>query len=357
MLGVLAAIAITVVHGHCVQCDHPYRLGEMQFLSRTNGWAAAFYSVVSNEHVSFYGALLHTADGGNHWTQVPDIGTYGVDVVPAFSFIDAKRGWASWSVASDPMDHLIRTRDGGRTWRNLGAPGYLVHLQFFTAQQGVAVESTAEKPLFRSTTNGGAAWEQQPLELDFPSLFQFLNPNVGWIAGDARGSDVFHPRVLYTSDGGRSWLASSMPAGVVGTPRDMFFIDERKGWLILWNGSRQQFNTLLQSVDGGKSWQVDPHSEFHRPDRLLDAVRFLSPRTGFVFVTDGDILSENESEKSGAVFWTSDGGETWQQQPLPSPVQSCTTVGSEIWCGSGMDLMKVSADRPSRPTSATAAPD
>ena len=349
-------MVVAVVHGHCVHCLLTYKLGTLQFLSRTDGWATGF-KITSNGHVSQDSALLHTIDGGKHWRQVPDIRTYGVDVEPAFWFLDANTGWVAWSTSWDAEDHFIRTADGGRSWRKLHAPGYLVHLQFFNARHGVAVESTGEKPLFRSTANGGATWRQQPVDVDFPSLFQFLNPNVGWIVGDAPGSHDYHPRVLYTSDGGRSWLTSSIPANVVGTPRDIFFLDDRRGWLILWDDGPQHLNTLLRSVDGGKSWQVDPHPEFRRPDRQLDQVRFLSARAGFVFATEGDILSENEAAKEGALFWTSDGGETWHRQPLPSPVQSCTMVGSEIWCGAGMDLLKVSPSLAAHPTRAAAAPD
>ena len=131
-----------------------------------------------------------------------------------------------------------------------------------------------------------------------------------------------------------------MPDGVRGDVHDMYFVDHTHGWLVVWNGGRRDINTLLKSIDGGKSWQVDSHPEFQRSDRQLDAVRFLSPRIGFVFVTNGDILSESDVGKSAAVLWTSDGGATWQQQPLPSSVQSCTIVENEIWCGSRIDLMK-----------------
>jgi photosystem II stability/assembly factor-like uncharacterized protein len=101
------------------------------------------------------------------------------------------------------------------------------------------------------------------------------------------------------------------------------------GWLILWNGIPAHTNTLLRTLDGAHSWQQVPMSH-----QQLDAVRFLSERTGFVFITDGD---------AGAVLSTADGGETWQRQSLPSPIQSCTIVEDEIWCGSGMDLVKVKA--------------
>src|SRR5256885_15350959 len=124
MQALLAAIAIAVVHGHCVHCVRPYKLAEMQFVSRTSGWAVGSVDYVTDEHVSIYGTLLHTLDGGKHWREVPDVETYGIDTGPSFSFIDANVGWVSWPVASTAQDHLIRTRDGGRGRRNGPAPRY-----------------------------------------------------------------------------------------------------------------------------------------------------------------------------------------------------------------------------------------
>jgi photosystem II stability/assembly factor-like uncharacterized protein len=320
-----AAIAIAVVHGHCVHCLRPYKLGEMQFVGPANGWATAYYTAVSDGHVSQYTALVHTLDGGKHWRPVPDIETYQIE--PAFWFLDSKIGWVTWPEVVRE-DYLIRTRDGGRTWRNLRAPGFRVHLRFFTERSGVGAESTSEGALFCSTTNGGIKWREQPVDLVYPDVFQFLNANIGWLGGVAPHSDdVFRPRILYTLDGGRTWSHSSMPAGIQGDPHDMFFVDQMHGWLILWNGIPTHTNTLLRTVDGGQSWQQVPMSH-----QQLDAVRFLSDRTGFVFVADGD---------TGAVLSTTDGGETWQRQSLPSPIQSCTIVEDEIWCGAGMDLVKV----------------
>jgi photosystem II stability/assembly factor-like uncharacterized protein len=325
MQGLLAAIAIAVVHGHCVHCLRPYKLGETQFVGRTNGWATGFYVAVTGGHVSQYTALVHTLDGGKHWRPLPDIETYQIE--PAFWFLDSKTGWVTWPEVVRE-DHLIRTGDGGHTWRDLHAPGYRVHLRFFDERRGVATESTSGGALFCSTTDGGITWQKQQVDLVYPDVLQFLNANVGWLGGVVPHSDdVFRPRILYTLDGGRSWSHSSMPDGVQGDPHDMFFVDSTHGWLILWNGISTHTNTLLRTVDGGQSWQQVPMSH-----QQLDAVRFLSEGIGFVFVTDGD---------AAAVLSTTDGGETWQRQSLPSPIQSCTIVEDEVWCGAGMDLVKV----------------
>src|SRR5689334_25257676 len=101
----LAAIVAAVVHGHCLGCSYPYKLDQLQFVSRTEGWASAFEVVVSHDHVSQYGALLHTTDGGKTWRPVPGVETYGVEVDPAFWFVDAKNGWVTWPTTSEPLEH------------------------------------------------------------------------------------------------------------------------------------------------------------------------------------------------------------------------------------------------------------
>jgi photosystem II stability/assembly factor-like uncharacterized protein len=310
----LAAVVAAVVHGHCVGCPGRYRLDELQFVSRTEGWATAFSISVFNQHVSQDSGLLHTTDGGRHWTAVPDVETYGVEVEPAFWFVDADHGWVTWPTTNDPMEHFMRTRDGGRTWRKIRSPGYyLVHVQFFDQQAGVAIESDMNGPVFHRSSDGGATWSHQRLDLDFPSLMQFASATMGWIAGDTRPANDFVPRVLRTIDGGEHWQAGAIPASVRGTPRDMFFAGDGNGWLILWNGGPNNRNTLLRTTDGGATWQVLP-----LPAPQLDAVH-----GGFVFAGKKIFRDGKQAGR------------------LPSPVQSCTSVGDEIWCSSGMDLLKI----------------
>ena len=314
------ALDMQVVRGTCVRCTRPFRLSRLQFVSPTNGWATGF--------VSEYSVLLHTTDGGKHWREVPDIETDGVNVEPAFWFLDAKSGWVGWP---DVVvgDHLIRTGDGGRTWRNLHARQYWVDLQFFNGRLGVGTASTPQAAQFCTTSNGGADWHEQTVDLVYPSELQFVDTMDGWIAGAVHEGNNLRPRVLYTADGGGSWRTSSMPAGILGSPRDMFFADGMHGWLILWNG--RDLQTLLRTNDGARTWQEV--TALRRPARQLDAVRFFSGREGLVFARD---------EESGATafFRTEDGGDTWLPAQLPAAVQSCTSVGSEIWCAAGIDILK-----------------
>jgi photosystem II stability/assembly factor-like uncharacterized protein len=80
-------------------------LTAVSFADAKNGWA-----------VGHWGAILHTADGGEHWTvQRTDM----AEDRPLFSvhFFDANEGIAVglWSL-------VLKTRDGGKTWAPLDLP-------------------------------------------------------------------------------------------------------------------------------------------------------------------------------------------------------------------------------------------
>src|SRR5947209_2158282 len=105
------------------------------------------------------------------------------------------------------------------------------------------------------TIDGGQTWERQAtgVRASLRSLF-FLNPYVGWVVGreelpDGSSSGV----VLYTKDGGLSFkrlMANAVPG--LGGVR---FSDPKTGYL-LGDGSDQVPTGLLQTKDGGRTWQV-----------------------------------------------------------------------------------------------------
>src|SRR3954447_25995718 len=108
----------TIVHGRCIRCAPRLQLGKFHFLDAFDGWAEGFVMTVSNGHISQSGTILHTTDGGKTWKPLTGIETYGVEVEPAFSFINRRQGWIAWP-RTDGDDRIIQTEDGGRNWRNL----------------------------------------------------------------------------------------------------------------------------------------------------------------------------------------------------------------------------------------------
>src|SRR5207248_7932701 len=159
----------------------------------------------------------------------------------------------------------------------------------------------------------------------------------------------FTRRWFLTTNGGDSWREASFPRPTEGNPHDLFFLDRQHGWLVLWNGSRDGAeSTLLESTDGGTTWAVSRVSARVGAKRVVNAVRFLSEDVGFVFVGPSARSEDSGTPAStgnAAVLWTTDRGHTWHLRALPVAVQSCEVAGNEIWCSSGMDLVKIRATR------------
>lgn len=294
--------------------------------------------------------MLHTTDGGRTWRALKSVETYGVEVAPAFYFIDQRHGWIGWS-RTDGEDRLIRTEDRGRSWRNLHArlEGMMVHLRLFDSRLGVAALSTSRGARFAVTTNGGRTWKDQPIDLPYPDILLFLNRDVGWAGGATNGTQGFTPRLFLTTNGGKSWSEASFPEKTAGDPHDLFFVNPEHGWLVLWNGgTKEPGSALLESTDGGRTWIARRISALDGIDQRVNAVRFLSEETGFLFVSDAEAKSQESgilspSTNNAAVLSTVDGGRTWQRLALLAAVQSCQILRDEVWCSSGMDIVKIHA--------------
>lgn len=132
------------------------------------------------------------------------------------------------------------------------------------------------------------------------SIF-FLNDERGWVVG-SRGT------LLATVDGGKTWQAQPHPSGDV--LRDIFFIDESNGW-VLCERNEYELKTkddsrayLMQTTDGGSHWnRVNLGKSIDV--RLLRAV-FSTAGRGWAF------------GEGGAVFFTQDAGSNWIRQQTPT---------------------------------------
>jgi photosystem II stability/assembly factor-like uncharacterized protein len=332
----------TWVDGRCAGCRFPFQLGRIQFVTPTEGWATGFVVQVTEAHASQMSTILHTTDGGRTWKPVKHRETYGLDVEPAFWFIDARHGWFAWPNIEAEMQ-VRRTGDGGRRWHDAGVndDGLWTHLRFFDTQRGYAVMSTVDGARFTVTSDGGTTWSSKPIGPGYPGVLVFLNPELGWIGASVGNAGVIRPRVLRTTDGGLAWSGGTFPDGLRGEPSDLFFLDAQQGWVII-GSSGPEASSLLRTTDGGRTWTRLSDAGFARPDTRIDSVRFLSDQIGFVFVEKVTETPAGDPLTSDAAVWsTRDGGRSWTRAALKAPVSSCQIVGGEVWCSSGMNILKL----------------
>lgn len=111
------------------------------------------------------GLILRTRDGGANWTAKVLDGFWGIGRV---SMATASVGWAAaeseqWSSRKDAGNRLLKTTNGGRTWRIQRLPGRLqaVDVEAISATTAYAVGYRGDLSsggMIAKTTDGGAHW-------------------------------------------------------------------------------------------------------------------------------------------------------------------------------------------------------
>ena len=249
------------------------------------------------------GGLMDTVDSGRNWVRRP-----GAQATPCCTFtgrLQFTAGGTGWMLS---QGQLMRSTDSGRNWVAASVPtamSSLKELQFLNDRQGWAVTLTGQ--LF-ATADGGATWLRRP---DVPGLqfrlVQFVDDKTGlaWVRDSAHFESLWR-----TTDGGETWLATSM-SGRSGTGvSKIYFVDTNNVWMVgTWN------ERIWRSRDGGKFWDAPavPTGQF---TGLYD-IQFVDAQRGWVVGAEGAVLS------------TSDGGQSWQRQDTATAAS--VTFATMFW--------------------------
>jgi photosystem II stability/assembly factor-like uncharacterized protein len=224
-------------------------------------------------------------------------GEEGRDLNAVF-FADQKRGW----IAGD-NGFVSRTEDGGKTWAQqpIGTNEAINDIYFRGKDEGYVL---AGNRIFY-TNNNGEQWREirrfsadefGGAELELYSI-RFSGKKKGWIVGSASRKDVVVDSLLiYTEDGGASWLRQRVPSKEELIHVD--FTSDQRGWVVGASGS------ILHTEDGGRTWALQSSGT----NATLYHVDFRNERTGWAVGERGTILR------------TTDGGENWF--PVTVPVRS-----------------------------------
>jgi photosystem II stability/assembly factor-like uncharacterized protein len=148
----------------------------------------------------------------------------------------------------------------------------------------------------------------------------FASPSIGWMAVGAdpntylpSGDPPFtYPiTLMVTADGGRTWqaLPIEVERGSWGPSFDIFVLDALNGWIVVNRTETMNSSAadLYWTRDGGQTWQKS---------RLPNngPVRFISPTVGWAI---GSCCTGAPLQ----LYRTTDGGATWRQQVVaPDPI-------------------------------------
>ena len=255
------------------------------------------------------GRIQTSSDMGASWVLARE-GTWHT-VLNKISFMDADTGAAIGYLTTGGLENgMVRTTDGGRTWKKAGGGGLGVHLtptgagclgggsgSFARTTDGFATRLPANGPnvairctwsfdeqthlvgggavwggIYR-TTNAGATWIQV---LDVGNItisdLWFVNDLQGYAVGEY-GDD------FRTMDGGLTWQEMTATSG----GHTVFFLNEDLGW-----------TGAFRTTDGGDTWTY-----MGGTPQNTRSIFFTDPDTGYAVSFSGQTLQ------------STDGGENW----------------------------------------------
>ncbi|MFF8097383.1 oxidoreductase [Streptomyces sp. NPDC016675] len=222
---------------------------------------------------------------------------------------------------------VLRTTDGGDTWRNVSPPG-AGELEFrdveaFDARRAVVLAiGEGEASRVYRTDDGGATWTESFRNTDtraFYDCLTFFDHRHGLAMSDPVDGRF---RILATGDGGRSWKvlpSRGMPAaqqgeaGFAASGQCLVASGPKDVWLATGGAARAR---VLHSADRGLTWTAaDVPVPAGDPARGVFALAFRDRLHGLA--VGGDHRPDQSSPRAAAR--TTDGGRAWRPAGGPPP--------------------------------------
>lgn len=127
------------------------------------------------------------------------------------------------------------------------------------------------------------------------------------------------PLTIYrTVDGGQHWVGSTAPgcaagpeSGPCGAPSSFTFIDPQRGWMFAENS--ETTGQVFSTVDGGRTWQLLGRTPFDGHIVFADSEHGWGVSGPSDFATG----SGQATNPGGKLFATSDGGHSWKPAAFP----------------------------------------
>ena len=228
-----------------------------------------------------FGTILKTTDGGLMWELKTTNTTSG------FIKVEVVNSSIAYAISSGLT---IKSTDGGENWFTIPHPTNSQRDIFFLDElTGFIIGNNGA---FFETTDGGETWlNQNSGTTSNISCVYFLNKEVGIIG-------AHFSIVLYTNNGGNSWIPLTLQPAYQYYIWDVYLLDENKIFVL---GGTSTSDYVFMSEDMGQSWT-----------RMIGGSTYLT-EICFADSMNGLISGYNHGSGSGGrIFRTADGGYNWQ---------------------------------------------
>ena len=281
------------------------------------------------------------------------------------AMVDGGYGWGIGRVPNGRDRIVLRTTDGGNTWKNV-TPSQVVYENagassevtgcFRDADHAWLIFNDSSRPESRMglsiwfTTDGGTTWEESRLPSTGYSIqffedpkINFLDTQTGWVFARIGRFDTREFIAVYTThDGGRNWnaMVTSATGNLTsnGRKNGVVFRDTLEGWISCANTANEPDTVLWHTFDGGNSWYKQPlpaPSGLNIPAGLLSdpayscslsVPKFVDIQYQYAYAvltcSGGDL-----SEPVAILYWSYDRLSSWKTTRLPAGTGSLTFFG------------------------------
>lgn len=277
--------------------------------------------------------LYLTQNSGKTWTsispaasvQFPNHPKYNKDIF----FIDPSHGWVVRNPVGTSDAIVLRTRDGGATWKIASLPGSssIAAIYFTDVDHGWILTASSypdkeEKKLYQ-TEDGGATWSKimsspSGTDANLDHAFPVLSSDISMMFRDTMNGYVSMvvsgiPKLYATSNGGISW---SEVTGFFSTEKYkscnqftagelQFFSNEPSGGWIPVGCVKEEATKYngYYTADQGSTWTIVPYDTFWQ-----SGLNELVPPT-FTSSKEGWFIHNS------SVYHTTDQGNSWTALP------------------------------------------
>ncbi|WP_227011805.1 WD40/YVTN/BNR-like repeat-containing protein [Paenibacillus lutimineralis] len=288
--------------------------------------------------------LYMTNDSGETWTNISPATSvlfssnpqYGKDIY----FVSPTHGWIIRNFSESGEAIVLRTIDGGATWKMTSLPkaNEVASVFFINEDRGwiLSIDNSQKNDTTKTlylTNNGGASWikvmssplfptgpeatNATPIQSNSVSM-TFSNEKLGYISAIEFG----HPEFYVTRNGGVSWNKSDQffdmskykncSSFLTGTPT--FFNNSDIGWIPVGcsRDDAVKYNGYFTN-DGGKTWAYAPFD--------IDWITETNKGAAPFFINS----LEGWNIRNGAVYHTTDQGKTWTALPVNGKLHDVMT--------------------------------
>lgn len=199
--------------------------------------------------------------------------------------------WVSdWDIGT-----IYKTENGGKSWITLNPPlkGKLFYLEALDSLTLWIGSQVGE--IFKST-DGGYNWVLQH-DSYFINYIEFFDSQNGIAMGDSPLSNAEPIEIIHTTDGGTTWMNKNVQLYGYTTNMAVSFANPDVGFMRITESS----NILHKTIDGGVTWNT-----------------FTPPLTGQNIYILATVTADVVLISFGTSVISTDGGNTWTQQFLPS---------------------------------------